>query len=89
MAGAGGPRSPSDRLPPTARGPQPRGRIGMLLTLVGARVHSGSVVTRGLAADRVPWGNMYEFSSCVALTGVVTFLVLVAAARSTAAWAPS
>jgi cytochrome c-type biogenesis protein CcsB len=53
----------------------------MLLTLVGACVHTVSVVTRGLAADRVPWGNMYEFSSCVALTGVVTFLVLVLTGR--------
>jgi cytochrome c-type biogenesis protein CcsB len=57
------------------------GQVGLLLTVVGALVHSTSVVTRGLAADRVPWGNMYEFSSCVALTGVVTFLVLVATGR--------
>ncbi len=53
------------------------GQVGLLLTLVGACVHVVSVVSRGLAADRVPWGNMYEFSSAVALTGVVTFLVLV------------
>ena len=24
---------------------------------------SAGVVTRGLAAERVPWGNMYEFAS--------------------------
>jgi cytochrome c-type biogenesis protein CcsB len=84
MAGAGGPSilapppaAPVADAPPPSRA----GRIGLLLTLVGAAVHSGSVVTRGLAADRVPWGNMYEFSSCVALTGVVTFLVLVVSGR--------
>ncbi len=57
------------------------GQVGMLLTLVGATVHTISVVSRGFAADRVPWGNMYEFSSCVALTGVVVFLVLVLSGR--------
>ena len=39
-------------------------------------MHLGSVVTRGFAAGRVPWGNMYEFSSCVALVAVTAFLVL-------------
>jgi cytochrome c-type biogenesis protein CcsB len=85
MAGAGGP------VPPTPTGPDPAppagavnsraGQVGMLLTVIGAVVHTGSVVTRGLAADRVPWGNMYEFSSCVALSAVVIFLVLVAGGR--------
>ena len=66
---------------PTASVNSKAGQLGLLLTLVGACVHTISVVTRGLAADRVPWGNMYEFSSCVALTGVVTFLVLVLSGR--------
>ena len=79
MAGAGGPAVPLT--PTVAATPTPgrsrAGALGLLLTLVGAVVHSGSIVTRGLAADRVPWGNMYEFSSAVALTAVVCFLVLV------------
>ena len=61
--------------------PSRAGRFGLLLTLVGAGLHLGSVVTRGLAADRVPWGNMYEFSSMVALLGVMIFLVLVGSGR--------
>ena len=78
MAGAGGPALPEARATTTN---SRAGQLGMLLTLVGAGVHSASVVLRGLAADRVPWGNMYEFSSCVALTAVIVFLVLVAGGR--------
>jgi cytochrome c-type biogenesis protein CcsB len=83
MAGAGGPGVPAEAdlpaAPPTRR--SRAGAAGMLLTLVGALVHTGSIVTRGLAADRVPWGNMYEFSSAVALTAVACFLVLVATGK--------
>ena len=81
---AGGP----SLLPPTpvlsvAAAPRPSraGQAGLLLAVVGAVLHTGSLVTRGLAADRVPWGNMYEFSSAVALSAVAIFLVLVFTGR--------
>ncbi len=47
------------------------GRLGYLLTALAVAVHLVSLVGRGMAADpdRVPWGNMYEFT----LTG--TFVV--------------
>ena len=80
MAGSGGPSVPAPpalAAAPAALARSRAGQLGMLFTVVGAAVHSGSIVTRGLAADRVPWGNMYEFSSAVALTAVVCFLVLV------------
>ena len=71
--------------PPVAEEPQPRasraGQAGLVLASVGAVLHTGSLVARGLAADRVPWGNMYEFSSCVALSAVAIFLVMVAAGK--------
>lgn len=51
------------------------GRFGVGVTLLGVVVHVGSVLCRGFAAHRVPWGNMYEFSSMVALAVVVGFLV--------------
>ena len=35
-------------------------------------------MTRGLAVDRVPWGNMYEFSIIVGIVTVAGFLVWVA-----------
>jgi cytochrome c-type biogenesis protein CcsB len=54
------------------------GALGLGLTALGALVHTASIVTRGLAADRTPWGNMYEFSSAVGLSAVAIFLLLVA-----------
>jgi cytochrome c-type biogenesis protein CcsB len=57
------------------------GRIAVLLTGVGFLLHAGSVVTRGMAAHRVPWGNMYEYSSMVALVATGAFLVLLTRER--------
>jgi cytochrome c-type biogenesis protein CcsB len=59
-------------------GPRARraGRIAVGLTVAGWLAHVGSVTTRGFAAHRVPWGNMYEFSSMVSLVAVTVFLVL-------------
>ncbi|MBW3561703.1 MAG: c-type cytochrome biogenesis protein CcsB [Actinobacteria bacterium] len=40
------------------------GRLGVGLLAVGLVLHLGSIVTRSLASGvRVPWGNMYEYSS--------------------------
>jgi cytochrome c-type biogenesis protein CcsB len=55
---------------------QRAGVVAVALTVVGWAVHIGSVVTRGLSAHRVPWGNMYEFSSMVSLVAVTVFLAL-------------
>jgi cytochrome c-type biogenesis protein CcsB len=52
-----------------------------VLTGCGWVVHVVSLVLRGFAAHRVPWGNMYEFSSAVALVAVTFFIVLVAQGR--------
>ena len=38
-----------------------RGRLGVAATVLGAVLHVGAVVLRGVAAQRAPWGNMYEF----------------------------
>jgi len=40
------------------------GRLGLLLTIIAAAAHLVGLVGRGMAADpnRVPWGNMYEFT---------------------------
>jgi cytochrome c-type biogenesis protein CcsB len=50
------------------------GRAAAAVTVLGWAAHVGSVTTRGLAAHRVPWGNMYEFSSMIALIVVTSFL---------------
>ena len=50
--------------------------IGMSLTWVSTALLLAGVVTRGLSAGRVPWGNMYEFSLTAALVASVIFLIL-------------
>jgi cytochrome c-type biogenesis protein CcsB len=52
------------------------GTLAVGLTVLGWALHVGSVTTRGLSVHRVPWGNMYEFSSMVSLVAVTVFLVL-------------
>jgi cytochrome c-type biogenesis protein CcsB len=56
-----------------------RGRVWAVasgLAYAGVAAHLVSVVTRGVAADRVPWGNMYEYSSMVGLLVVAGYLVV-------------
>ena len=53
----------------------------MALTGLGALLHVGGVVLRGLAAGRPPWGNMYEFVTSTLAFLVVGYLLLVATRR--------
>jgi cytochrome c-type biogenesis protein CcsB len=50
--------------------------MAVALTVLGALVHLLSIVLRGLAVDRWPLGNMYEFISFVCLVAVAAWLVL-------------
>jgi cytochrome c-type biogenesis protein CcsB len=50
------------------------GRWAVALTIVAALVHLGSLAIRGIAVDRVPWGNMYEFTLVVALVATIAWL---------------
>ncbi|MDQ2836346.1 MAG: c-type cytochrome biogenesis protein CcsB [Actinomycetota bacterium] len=82
MAGAGG-------LPSAPTGPygagtvqqrggdagQRWGRIAVTLTVLGAVFHLASVAIRGIAVDRVPWGNMYEFTLVVGLVATLAWLI--------------
>jgi cytochrome c-type biogenesis protein CcsB len=43
----------------------------------GLAVHAFSVASRGLAAGRVPWGNMFEYISMVGLVAVAAYLLVV------------
>jgi cytochrome c-type biogenesis protein CcsB len=55
-------------------------RIGALATMVatgGAMVHLVSLTTRGFAMGRVPWANMYEYSSVLAFGTVAVGLLVV------------
>ncbi|MFP5225756.1 MAG: c-type cytochrome biogenesis protein CcsB [Actinomycetota bacterium] len=51
------------------------GSLAVGVTWLGAAVHLGSVTARGLAAGRVPWGNMYEYSSLLGLLLVLVYLL--------------
>ena len=81
LVGAGGPSVTLPLATTTAFVPSRAGRLALTLTGLGWLVHVTSVVIRGFAAHRVPWGNMYEFSSMVALVAVTGFLLLVARGR--------
>jgi cytochrome c-type biogenesis protein CcsB len=52
------------------------GRIAVSLTVLAFLLHAAAVLTRGLAAQRPPWGNMYEFSTAGSLAVTGVFLVL-------------
>jgi cytochrome c-type biogenesis protein CcsB len=71
-AGHGGSR-PVSRL--TSRANR-YGQLAVTATVVGLALQVASLTTRGLATGRVPWGNMYEFSSVVGAAGVAAFLGL-------------
>jgi cytochrome c-type biogenesis protein CcsB len=65
----------------SARRSERLGQGAVVLTVAGWALHVSSVVTRGFAAHRVPWGNMYEFSSMVSLVAVTVFLALLLRAK--------
>ncbi|MPZ64797.1 MAG: c-type cytochrome biogenesis protein CcsB [Pseudonocardiaceae bacterium] len=74
--------------PPGESAPRSRaaraGRVAVSLTVLGAAVHGVSLLLRGLAAGRVPWGNMYEFTSAVCFVAVVAWLVVLVRQRDIA-----
>ena len=53
------------------------GMVGTAVAALGWAAHVVSVTTRGMAAGRVPWANMYEYSSLLALVAVAVGLVVV------------
>jgi cytochrome c-type biogenesis protein CcsB len=73
------PVQPAQAGQPTARGRAAVfGWIALGLNILAALVHGGALVTRGLAAGRVPWGNMYEFVIALSFVASVAWLVLIA-----------
>jgi cytochrome c-type biogenesis protein CcsB len=87
--GAGGPQDapggsgPAAAPPSGAAGERPGrwpsgvwARTAFGLTCLGVTCHVLAILARGLAEDRTPWGNMYEFLTAITCMAV---LVLVAA----------
>jgi cytochrome c-type biogenesis protein CcsB len=52
------------------------GRMGAALIVLGALLHLTSMVLRGVATGRAPWGNMYEYMALACLVAVVAWIVL-------------
>ncbi|HEX9124097.1 MAG TPA: c-type cytochrome biogenesis protein CcsB [Actinomycetota bacterium] len=52
-------------------------RIASVVASAGLAANVVSVVARGVAAGRVPWGNMYEYSTLLALLVVAGHLIVV------------
>jgi cytochrome c-type biogenesis protein CcsB len=64
-------------LPAARREPGQRwGVVAMALSTLGLATHLAVIVTRGVAAGRLPWGNMYEFATAVVFVAAAVFLVL-------------
>jgi cytochrome c-type biogenesis protein CcsB len=61
-------------------------RLGLVLTIFAVAVHLLALVARGLAADpnRVPWGNMYEFT--ISGTFVVGLIFVLSTLRIDIEW---
>lgn len=62
------------------------GRLALILTIFATAVHAMALFARGMAADpnRVPWGNMYEFT--LAGTFFVSFIFLLSYRRLSLEW---
>ncbi len=69
---------------PPRRSPAGRaGRAAVALTGLAAAVQGASLVLRGLSVGRVPWGNMYEFTSALCVVAVVVWLLVLYRQRAT------
>ena len=66
LVGAGAPVTPpvvvDEQVPPVKRDRgELVGLIAVGINVLAVLLHLGGLVTRGVAADRMPWGNMYEY----------------------------
>jgi cytochrome c-type biogenesis protein CcsB len=82
LAAVGGPAAARATPTPSSAG-APGGRAGLIgraavaVTALAGLAHLGCLVSRGLAAERMPWGNMYEFILSVTFVGIVGWLGVV------------
>ncbi|MEU8655338.1 c-type cytochrome biogenesis protein CcsB [Actinoplanes philippinensis] len=49
------------------------GRVAVVLNLIGLALHLATTATRGIAAERMPWGNMYEYILSATLVGAAVW----------------
>lgn len=63
-----------DAEPETSVAKHAVGTAGLAATIVAFLLNGAQIVTRGIAADRWPWGNMFEFVVAICLCTVAVFL---------------
>ncbi|GAB3455079.1 c-type cytochrome biogenesis protein CcsB [Actinophytocola sediminis] len=82
LVGAGAPAPPPEETTgdepdrPTGERARRFGRMSVALIVLGVTMHLAALALRGLATERVPWGNMYEFGATVCLVAVITWLIV-------------
>lgn len=75
----------SDRPPQpgaVAYGRSPVLRVAVAMTVLAWLLHLGATVLRGIAAERVPWANMYEFALTGTLVVTTVFLVVLVVSKT-------
>jgi cytochrome c-type biogenesis protein CcsB len=78
LVGAGGPpvvEVVEQPAPPPARGFW-AGRLAAAVLVLAGVAQFGSLVFRGVAADRLPWGNMYEYVLAATSVAAVAWFVV-------------
>ncbi|ROO90315.1 cytochrome c-type biogenesis protein CcsB [Actinocorallia herbida] len=58
------------------------GRFAIAMTCFGWLLHAAAMITRGVAVERWPWANMYEFVVAICLAASTAYLVLVFKAKA-------
>ncbi|MBO0597717.1 c-type cytochrome biogenesis protein CcsB, partial [Nesterenkonia sp. E16_7] len=91
LIGAGSPSGASTPQPPLAAAPaeelvdeemaylgtsRPFANVAVALTVLGVATHTFAVAARGVAANRVPWANMYEFLATGGLVVAAVYLLV-------------
>lgn len=62
-------------------GRSPSLRVGVAMTVVAWLLHLTADVLRGIAAERVPWANMYEFALTGTLVITTVYLLVLVVAK--------
>lgn len=57
-------------------------RVAVAMTVIAWLLHLGATVLRGIAAERVPWANMYEFALTGTLVVTTVFLVVLVISKT-------
>ncbi len=72
--GDGGEADARDAAPRPSAARNGLGLVALAVTVLGFLLNLGQIAARGLAADRWPWGNMFEFVVAICLCSVGAFL---------------